>query len=91
MIKDVFLNSVEGVFVFNLDSQFQAKIIFDSVYPEIISSPSQRSKLEMFLNGSNITVKISAQDSTSFRASLNSSIKWILLSLEVFNLKEEFL
>lgn len=90
MIKNVFLKSVEGEFVFVLDSQFQASIIFDSVNPEIITSPSQRSKIEMSLIDSTIIIKISAKDSTSFRASLNSSIKWILLSLEIFNLKEDY-
>lgn len=90
MIKDVFLKSVEGLFEFNLESQLQAQIIFDSIYPETINFPSQRSKLEIFLDDSKIIIKISAQDSTSFRASLNSSIKWMLLSLEIFNLKEQF-
>ena len=90
MIDGIFLKSVEGIFEIKLDSQFQAQVVFDSVNPEIITSPSQRSKLEMFLENSTIVIKISAQDSTSFRASLNSSIKWIILSLDLLNLKEDF-
>lgn len=87
MIKNIILKSVEGIFEIELDSHSQAKIVFDSVNPEIISSPSQRSKLSIFLEDSKIIIKISAKDSTSFRASLNSSIKWIILSNDILNLK----
>ena len=31
-------------------------------------------------------IRINAEDSTSFRASVNSAIKWIKLSLEINNL-----
>jgi len=38
------------------------------------------------LDGSNIVINIDAQDSTSFRASINSAMKWIRLALEINNL-----
>ena len=38
------------------------------------------------LDGSDININIDAEDSTSFRASVNSAIKWIKLALEINNL-----
>jgi len=89
LIQDSPLKSVESEIEIVLDSNLQAQIVFDSVKPEIISSPSQRSSMEMLVKGKSIFLKIKSKDSASFRASLNSSIKWIMLSLEVFELQEE--
>lgn len=87
MIQNTPLKSVKSEIEIILDSKLQAQVIFDSVNPEIISSPSQRSSMEMSLKNKSIFINIQSQDSASFRASLNSSIKWILLSLEVFDLQ----
>ena len=38
------------------------------------------------LEDSKILINIDAEDSTSFRASINSAIKWIKLALEINNL-----
>jgi len=40
------------------------------------------------LRGSNLIINIESEDATSFRASINSAIKLIMLSLEVANLTE---
>lgn len=89
MIENTPLKSVESEIEIIMDSQLQAQVVFDSVNPEIISSPSQRSSMEMTIDGKTIFIKINSKDSASFRASLNSSIKWILLSIEVFDLKKD--
>lgn len=89
MIENTPLKSVESEIEIIMDSQLQAQVVFDSVNPEIISSPSQRSSMEMAIDGKTIFIKIKSKDSASFRASLNSSIKWILLSIEVFDLKKD--
>ncbi len=86
MIMNNILKTAVGVFEIKLDSNYQAQLVFDSVNLEIINSPSHRSKLEMFLKDSTIIIKISAEDSTSFRASLNYSIKLIILSIDILNL-----
>jgi KEOPS complex subunit Pcc1 len=89
LIENTPLKSVESEIEIIMDSQLQAQVVFDSVNPEIISSPSQRSSMEMTIDGKTIFIKINSKDSASFRASLNSSIKWILLSIEVFDLKKD--
>lgn len=37
---------------------------------------------------SKLIINIKSEDSTSFRASINSAIKWIMLSVEVADLAE---
>lgn len=81
------LKSVESEILIEFDNSKQAELIFTSVLPEISSSPSQRSRMTMDLQGRNIQINIKAADATSFRASLNSSLKWIILSLDVLNLR----
>lgn len=89
MIQNTPLKSVESEIEIVLDSNLQAQVVFTSVNPEIISSPSQRSSMEMLVKGKSIFLKIKSKDSASFRASLNSSIKWIMLSLDVLDLQKE--
>jgi KEOPS complex subunit Pcc1 len=83
------LKSVESEIEIVFDNSSQAQVVFDSVYPEIVSSPSKRSSMEMILREKSIFLKIISKDSASFRASLNSSIKWIMLSMEVFDLNQK--
>lgn len=89
MINIAPLKSVESEIEIIFDSNSQAQVVFDAVNPEISSSPSKRSSMEMVLNGKSIFIKIQSIDSASFRASLNSSIKWIILSMEIFDLNQE--
>lgn len=89
MIQNTPLKSVESEIEIVLDSNLQAQVVFTSVNPEIISSPSQRSSMEMLVKGKSIFLKIKSKDSASFRASLNSSIKWIMLSLDVLELQKD--
>jgi KEOPS complex subunit Pcc1 len=89
LIENTPLKSVESEIEIIFDSNSQAQVVFDAVNPEISSSPSKRSSMEMIVNGKSIFIKIQSNDSASFRASLNSSIKWIMLSMEVFELNQE--
>lgn len=60
--------------------------MYDSVLLEFETSPDNRSNMTLKLNGSKLLINIKAQDATSFRASINSAIKWIVLSIEVADL-----
>jgi len=40
------------------------------------------------VEGNSIIIRIDAEDATSFRASINSAIKWIKLALEINELVE---
>ncbi len=80
------LNSLEATVELKVDSEQESRVIFESLSPELESSPSSRATMKMDREGSTLYLKIHARDAPSFRASLNSSIRWIILSLEMLNL-----
>ena len=80
------LESVKSDIAIEFENPKQAKIIHDSIILEFETAPDYRSSMSLNLDGSKLLIKIDAEDSTSFRASVNSAIKWIKLSLEINNL-----
>lgn len=55
---------------------------------EFETSPDYRSSMDLKLDKDQIIITIDAEDATSFRASINSAIKWIKLSVEINELTE---
>lgn len=80
------LESIKSDIAIEFENQKQAKIIYESIILEFETAPDYRSSMSLTLDESRILIRIDAEDSTSFRASVNSAIKWIKLSLEVNNL-----
>ncbi|WP_298502129.1 KEOPS complex subunit Pcc1 [uncultured Methanobrevibacter sp.] len=89
MIDETPLESVKSNISVEFESENQAKIIYDAIVLEFETAPDFRSSMTMELEGPKILINIDAQDSTSFRASVNSAIKWIKLALEINNLTNE--
>ena len=86
MIEDSPLESVKSQVSVEFENSSQAKIIYDSILLEFQTAPDYRSTMDLTLDDKSIIINIDAQDSTSFRASINSAIKWINLSLQINNL-----
>lgn len=80
------LESVKSEISIEFENPVQARIIHDSIILEFDTAPDYRSVMTLTLDESKLLIKINAEDSTSFRASVNSAIKWIKLSLEINNL-----
>ena len=80
------LESIKSDIAIEFETQKQAKIIYESIILEFETAPDYRSSMSLTLDESRILIRIDAEDSTSFRASVNSAIKWIKLSLEINNL-----
>lgn len=80
------LESVKSEISIEFENPVQARIIYDSIILEFDTAPDYRSVMTLTLDESKLLIKINAEDSTSFRASVNSAIKWIKLSLEINNL-----
>ena len=57
---------------------------------EFETSPDYRSSMDLKLDKNSIIITIDAEDATSFRASINSAIKWIKLSVEINELTENY-
>ncbi|WP_407412682.1 KEOPS complex subunit Pcc1 [Methanobrevibacter sp.] len=86
MIDESPLQGVKSSIKVEFENKNQAKIIYDSIVLEFSTAPDFRSSMTLDLDDSNILINIDAQDSTSFRASLNSAMKWIKLALEINDL-----
>lgn len=86
MIDESPLLGVKSSIKVEFEDENQAKIIYDSIVLEFGTAPDFRSSMTLDLDNSNILINIDAQDSTSFRASLNSAMKWIKLALEINDL-----
>ena len=80
------LESIKSDIAIEFENQKQAKIIYESIILEFETAPDYRSSMSLTLDESRILIRIDAEDTTSFRASVNSAIKWIKLSLEINNL-----
>ncbi len=76
-------NHVKALFKIEFESLEDAEIIFKSIEPELKSAPSNRSSVTASLDGNVMHLKIDAEDTHIFRASLNSYLRWILLSHEM--------
>ena len=83
MIENTPLKSVKSNITIDFDSDSQARIVYDSIILEFETAPDFRSSMDISLNNSSILINIIAKDSTSFRASLNSAIKWISLAVKI--------
>lgn len=81
------LKQVEAQFEIEFDSQEEAEIILSAIKPEISDLPSERTMTEIKRQNKVLTIDIKAQDSPSLRASLNSYIRWVILSQQVIKLE----
>ena len=86
MIDESPLERVKSSISVEFESSAQAEIIYDAIILEFETAPDFRSSMTINLDGSDIMIDIDAQDATSFRASVNSAVKWIKLALEINNL-----
>ncbi|HMK53272.1 MAG TPA: KEOPS complex subunit Pcc1 [Methanobacteriaceae archaeon] len=81
------LQGVEIQLEFELKTPKEAENILEAIKPEISSAPSSRTSSKISIDGRKITLEIKASDSTSLRASVNSYLRWIILSTQIMGLK----
>lgn len=74
--------------VFEFEDPEDVEVILGSIEPEIDGHPSDRTSVSIKKDGNNLRIHIESQDSASFRASLNSYLRWIKLSSEILGLKK---
>jgi KEOPS complex subunit Pcc1 len=85
-----FLEGVETELEIEFDNQREAEIVLGSIKPEINGSPSDRTSVSIDIHDNTLKIVINADDTASFRASLNSYLRWIKLSKEIIDLKYEY-
>ncbi len=64
-------------------SSSTAKMFFESIEPETFSPPSYRSRSKILYKKNSIEIIIDSKDRTSFRAALNSFLRFISMLIEV--------
>ena len=84
-VSDI-LEKIETEFTVEFDDDNEAKILYNSILPEIEAETNQRSISSIDLNDDKIIIKIISQDIVSFRASINSYVRWIKLSEEILKI-----
>ena len=69
-------------FVFNFDSSEEARIIAESLDPEI-KNKIPKTDVKVNLSGKTFLIDIEAKDISSLRAACNSYLRWINTALNV--------
>jgi len=69
-------------FVFNFDSSKEAKIVSESLNPEI-KNKIPKTKVTVNLSGKTFSIEIDSKDISSLRAACNSYLRWINTALNV--------
>jgi tRNA threonylcarbamoyladenosine modification (KEOPS) complex Pcc1 subunit len=69
-------------FIFNFDSKEDARIVAESLDPEI-KYKIPKTNVEVDLSNKTFSLKIEAKDISSLRAACNSYLRWINTALNV--------
>ena len=69
-------------FVFNFDSSEEARIVSESLDPEI-KNKIPKTNVKVNLTGKTFTIDIDAKDVSSLRAACNSYLRWIITAQNV--------
>jgi tRNA threonylcarbamoyladenosine modification (KEOPS) complex Pcc1 subunit len=69
-------------FVFNFDSSEEARIVSESLNPEI-KNKIPKTKVKVSLSVKTFSIEIDAKDISSLRAACNSYLRWINTALNV--------
>ncbi|MCD7781932.1 MAG: hypothetical protein LUG89_04500 [Methanosphaera sp.] len=80
------LKNIETIFEVELDDSKDAQIIYNSLKPEVEFSHNDRSTSSINVIDNRIVITIYSKDTVSLRASINSYIRWINLSMEILKI-----
>lgn len=79
--------SVKAEFKIKFESNDNAEMVLKSIEPELETSPSERSSVSACREDKTLHLVIQARDAPSLRASVNSYLRWIILSHDVGKIK----
>lgn len=88
MVSSNILACTHTELVFEFEDPEDVDVVLGSIEPELTGHPSDRTSVNIKKDGNNLLINIDAKDSASFRASLNSYLRWIRLSSEILELKK---
>ena len=69
-------------FTFNFETESHAKIILDSIYPEV-KHKIPKTDINISADGKKLFLIIVAKDTSSLRAAVNSYLRWMITAINV--------
>ncbi|AIS32541.1 MULTISPECIES: KEOPS complex subunit Pcc1 [Methanobacterium] len=83
------LKEVETQIEIEFPCKIDAEIALKAIEPEIRDSPSERTRTGIECREKTVKINITARDTPSLRASLNSYLRWLILSQQILELKHD--
>ena len=80
---------VQAVIRLNFSSAKQLKVVLEALRPEIETSVTSRSKVEMKAEGHGLILEFRARDTSALRAALNSYLRLIGVAMNLQKLTDE--
>jgi len=77
------IDKIEMDFQFKFKNEEICRLVFEALNLESDYNPNERAIASLEVQENILILKINAKDSVSARASVNSFLKWINLSLEI--------
>ncbi len=73
------------IFIVKFETSDLAKIVYDSILPEVNDHRFERSKMFIKLNSANIKFNITSRDISAAKANINTIFRWIGVISESIN------
>jgi tRNA threonylcarbamoyladenosine modification (KEOPS) complex Pcc1 subunit len=73
---------ISAKFIFNFDSENEAKIVLGSLSPEI-KNKIPKTDAELVIDKNTLFLDISSEDISSLRAAINSYLRWMNTAISV--------
>lgn len=74
---------IKTEFKIKFESRKEAEVVLKTIAVELKTAPSDRSSVTASLEGNTLHLTINAEDTHIARASLNSYLRWIILSYDI--------
>lgn len=65
----------------------KARAVYESLRPELHAAPSERSTIDLRVDGGVLTMLIEAEDIVSMRAAINTWLRLVRIAEEMFNVR----
>jgi len=86
MMDESILKGIDTTLAIEFDSVDEARMIYNSIKPEIEFESNDRSITNIELDKKTVKLVIQSKDAVSLRASINSYIRWIELSTKILKI-----
>jgi len=73
------MKEAQAIIRIELPSEKHATIVLNALKPETETSPAQRSRVNVKLEGRNLVFSFRAKDTTALRGSINSYTRWVMM------------